>query len=67
MLKILTPLLSPRSLRPLSLLRLSALQRSRRVLAELDDTALRDVGITRAEAEAEARRFIWDAPDHWYR
>lgn len=32
-------------------------QRSR--LADLDDRLLRDIGITRAEAEAEARKWIW--------
>jgi uncharacterized protein YjiS (DUF1127 family) len=26
---------------------------------------LQDIGITRAEARAEARRPVWDAPAHW--
>ncbi|MCF3639736.1 DUF1127 domain-containing protein [Rhizobium sp. TRM95111] len=35
--------------------------RSRRVLADLTDEQLRDVGLTRAEAEREASKsFFWD-------
>lgn len=36
------------------------LYRQRRALARLDDHALNDIGLTRAEAEAEANRPIWD-------
>ncbi|NOD34623.1 MULTISPECIES: DUF1127 domain-containing protein [unclassified Ruegeria] len=43
------------------------LTRQRRALAHLDDAALEDIGVTRAEASAEARRFFWDAPDFWKR
>ena len=50
---------------PLSLLRPSALARSRRSLGRLDDHILRDIGLTRAQAEAEAGRSAWDAPLHW--
>ena len=39
----------------------------RRKLARLDDEALNDLGITRSEAEREARRPIWDVPSHWRR
>ena len=39
--------------------------RQRRALARLDDHALDDIGITRAQARAEAARPIWDAPAHW--
>jgi uncharacterized protein YjiS (DUF1127 family) len=59
-------------LRPSALLRLparlmaaSALARSRRSLGRLDDHILRDIGLTRPEAEAEAARSVWDAPRHW--
>ena len=41
------------------------LWRQRRALARLDDTALQDIGLTRREAETEARRPIWDAPERW--
>ena len=41
--------------------------RQRRQLARLDARALEDIGVTRAEAEAEARRGFWNAPDHWLR
>lgn len=37
-----------------------AVYRQRRALARLDDRALDDIGLTRAEAEAESRRPIWD-------
>lgn len=45
--------------------RLVSLPRQRRALARLDARLLKDVGITRAQAEAEAARPIWDAPDIW--
>lgn len=45
----------------------AALARSRRHLLELDDHLLRDIGLTRdlADAEAQARGPVWDAPLHW--
>ncbi|RYE54608.1 MAG: DUF1127 domain-containing protein [Rhizobiaceae bacterium] len=43
----------------------SALSRSRHSLARLDDHLLRDIGLTRSEAAAEASRAPWDAPSHW--
>lgn len=46
---------------------LSALWTQRRRLAELDEAALRDMGLTRSEVDAEARRPVWDAPAHWHR
>lgn len=39
--------------------------RNRQALNELDDHALADIGLTRAAAEKEAARAIWNAPDHW--
>lgn len=42
-----------------------ALARSRRALARLDDHLLRDIGLTRHDAETETRRRDWDAPQHW--
>jgi uncharacterized protein YjiS (DUF1127 family) len=47
------------------LLSAATLARSRRSLAHLDDHLLRDIGLSRAEAEAEASRSPWDAPSHW--
>ena len=58
-----------RSRRPLllsRLLKVLAVRRSRRALDGLSDYLLADVGITRAEAKAEAARPIWDTP-HWWR
>jgi len=43
----------------------AALSRSRYSLARLDDRLLCDIGVTRAEAMAEASRPAWDAPSHW--
>ena len=42
-----------------------AARRQRKALKSLNDAALRDLGLTRAEAEAEANRPIWDVPAHW--
>ena len=42
-----------------------ALRRQRARLARLDEDQLRDIGLTRAEADAEANRPFWDAPAHW--
>ena len=39
--------------------------RQRRHLAALDDAALCDIGLTRTEALREARRPLWDVPQHW--
>ena len=36
--------------------------RERRALARLDDAALRDLGLTRADALAEARQPLWSLP-----
>jgi len=35
----------------------------RHSLSRLDDALLSDIGLTRAQAEAEARRGFWDLPD----
>lgn len=50
---------------PSRLIDFSALTRSRRSLSRLDDHLLRDIGLTRAQARAEADRRGWDAPSHW--
>lgn len=34
----------------------------RRALATADDALLKDLGVTRADAQAEASRFFWDLP-----
>ena len=41
------------------------LARQRRALAKLDDHALKDIGVTRREAQTEATRSVWDAPENW--
>ncbi|WP_101068794.1 DUF1127 domain-containing protein [Roseovarius salinarum] len=44
---------------------LAALFRQRQALRRLEDAALADLGLTRDEAEREARRAPWDVPDSW--
>lgn len=46
---------------------LLALWRQRRALGALDAAALRDIGISRAQALDEAERPIWDVPANWRR
>lgn len=41
--------------------------RQRRHLEKLDDNALKDIGISRHQAETEANRPLWDVPNHWLR
>jgi uncharacterized protein YjiS (DUF1127 family) len=47
------------------LLSLAAALRNRRRLAELPGHLLEDLGLTREEAAAEARRPPWDVPPQW--
>ena len=42
-----------------------ALRRQRARLRDLPPHMLRDIGLTDAEARAEAERPFWDAPFHW--
>ena len=42
-----------------------AVHKQRRELARLDDRALRDIGVSRYQAEIEAARPAWDVPHHW--
>jgi len=46
---------------------LVAIRRQRRQLRDLDDAMLADLGLTRAQAEAESRRAAWDVPATWRR
>jgi uncharacterized protein YjiS (DUF1127 family) len=49
------------------LLRWHELSRQRRALLALDERMLKDIGISRGEAEREARRPFWrDGIDPWY-
>lgn len=43
------------------LCRAMARQRQRRALAKLDERMLRDIGLTRDQAQAEARKPFWKA------
>ncbi|MCB2110456.1 MAG: DUF1127 domain-containing protein [Defluviimonas sp.] len=50
-----------------ALTRAITLDRERGRLAGLSDAALDDVGLTRAQADREAARPIWDVPQTWLR
>lgn len=41
--------------------------RQRQTLANLDDSALSDIGLTREAALTEAQKPLWDVPHHWKR
>ena len=45
--------------------RLYDVWRQRQALQKLDIDALNDIGISRKDAFAEARRPFWDAPSTW--
>ena len=45
---------------------LLSLRRQRKRLAELDASALADIGLTRDQAQSEANRPIWDVPATWH-
>jgi uncharacterized protein YjiS (DUF1127 family) len=45
----------------------ASLLRQRRALKALDARALDDVGLSRHEAQKEAKRPVWDAPESWRR
>lgn len=47
------------------LIRAGQLRRSRSALAQLDAHALRDIGLSGQDAQNEARRPVWDAPEFW--
>lgn len=44
------------------LLRIRQVIRERRLLAGLDDAALKDIGLGRADVARECRRPVWDLP-----
>ena len=46
-------------------IRAASLRAERKQLATLDDARLRDIGMTKDQALAEAARPIWDVPRGW--
>lgn len=49
-------------------LRLALVVRAqRRALARADARLLNDIGLTRDQADAEAKRPLWDVPSNWLR
>ena len=45
----------------------ASIWRERQSLESLDDHILKDIGKSRDEVRAEARRPAWDAPNRWLR
>lgn len=45
--------------------RLIAVRNHRRLLKDMPDEVLNDIGVTRDQARAEAARPIWDVPASW--
>lgn len=43
-----------------------SISRERRALESLDDHLLRDIGVSRTDAEKETKRPVWDAPNRWF-
>ena len=43
-----------------------ALAKQRRDLEMLDAHILKDIGVTRAQAEKEGAKPVWDVPHHWH-
>ena len=62
-----TPLGRGKGLRPFlrALRQAPALARQRRMLAELDEARLTDIGLTPEQARIEAERPFWDGPNYW--
>ncbi len=48
-----------------SITRAYRLWATRRALAALSPEQLQDVGVSRAEANREAQRAVWDVPANW--
>lgn len=48
-----------------AIIRMYDIWRQRQVLRNLDAHALEDIGVTRKQAQDEARRPVWDAPATW--
>ncbi|MCV6598213.1 MAG: DUF1127 domain-containing protein [Mangrovicoccus sp.] len=44
-----------------------ALWRQRRALNALEPEQLRDIGLAEEAAKKEAKRALWDVPNHWMR
>lgn len=42
-----------------------AVRQQRRKLAKLDKVALRDLGLTQSDVQAELKRPVWDVPANW--
>ena len=49
------------------ILKAFSIWRERQQLHDLEDHLLRDIGITRGDADMETKRAVWDAPNRWLR
>lgn len=50
-------------IRPANLVTMLGVWKQRRALARLDDTRLKDLGISAQQAERESARWFWDLPE----
>ncbi|MEO8531229.1 MAG: DUF1127 domain-containing protein [Deltaproteobacteria bacterium] len=48
-----------------TLLRALSVRRERKALVQLDARLLHDIGLDREIAISEAKRKLWDVPNHW--
>ena len=46
---------------------MAAVRRQRRKLRSLEEHLLDEIGLTQSQADAEAKRSVWDVPAHWRR
>jgi uncharacterized protein YjiS (DUF1127 family) len=61
------PAQTPRPVTGFSVRQSLSVWRERRALRGLDAAQLRDLGLSRRQAHAEAARPIWDVPAYWRR
>ncbi len=50
-----------------TVLKAFSIWRERQTLRDLDDHILKDIGVTRDDADVETKRPVWDAPNRWMR
>jgi len=49
-----------------TMLKAASIRRERQCLKGLDEHILKDIGVSRIDADVEASRPVWDAPSRWF-